>query len=134
DLGHQEDLLAVAVLQRLAHPLFGSPFVVVPTVVEKGDPAIDRRADERDAVRFALPGKADMPAAEADGRDAFAGPAECAIQHAWLLRPRGAIRDPALTHGASNDVARIADCVSGISSAAGTRPADRRSRRPRESR
>ena len=69
DLGHEEDLLAVAVAQGLAHADFGDAVVVVPAVVEEGDAAIDTGVDELDAfggvVLFA-----EMVAAHADGGDA----------------------------------------------------------------
>ena len=57
DLGHEEDLLAVAVAQGLAHADFAVAVVVVPAVVQKVDAAVDRGADDADALLlvFRLP-------------------------------------------------------------------------------
>ena len=52
DLGHQEDLLAVAVAQGLAHADFADAVVIVPAVVHEGDAAVDGGADDLDALRF----------------------------------------------------------------------------------
>jgi len=54
DLGHQEDLIAIPVEERPAHPRFGPALVIVPAVVEERDAAVDRRPDDSDAERLAL--------------------------------------------------------------------------------
>src|SRR6266403_1182737 len=81
DFGHEEGLLAIAVAQRLAHADFTVAVVVVPAVVEEVDAAIERGADDADALLF-VGLDTEMPAAEADDRDAFAAAAELAIGNA----------------------------------------------------
>ena len=65
DLGHQEDLLAVAVAERLAHADFAAAAVVVPAVVHEGDAVVDGGADDLDAFLLLLL-SADVVAAQAD--------------------------------------------------------------------
>jgi len=82
--GHEEDFLAVAVAQGLAHADFGDAVVIVPTVVEEGDAAVDAGVNEVDA--FAGVGLfAEVVAAHADGGDTLAGCAELAVEHVWGL-------------------------------------------------
>src|SRR6201999_2969459 len=68
-LGHQEDLVAIAVAQGLAHADLAGALVVVPAVVHEGDAAIDGLADEGDAGRGVERLLADVVAAQADGGD-----------------------------------------------------------------
>ncbi len=87
DFGHEEDLLAVAVAEGLAHADLGDAVVVVPAVVDEGDAAVDAGVDELDAFGGVLL-LAEMVAAHADGGDAFAGGAEFAVDHVgrfWAL-------------------------------------------------
>jgi hypothetical protein len=78
DFGHEQGLLAVAVAKRLAHADFAVAAVVVPAVVEEIDAAVECGADDFDAVLF-VGLHADVIAAKAYDRDAFAGAAEFAI-------------------------------------------------------
>src|SRR5207253_8354339 len=48
DLGHEKRLLPVSVAERLAHARLARALVVVPAVVEKIDPAIDRLPNDLD--------------------------------------------------------------------------------------
>src|SRR6185437_4232660 len=75
NLGHQEGFLAVAIAEGFAHANFALAAVVVPTVVEEIDSAIEGGADDADTLLlFGLP--ADVPTAQADGGDLLAGAAE----------------------------------------------------------
>ena len=47
-------LLPIAVAQRLAHAHFAFAAVVIPAVVQKIDPVIDRRANDLDAFLLIL--------------------------------------------------------------------------------
>src|ERR1035437_9386023 len=82
-LGHEEDLLAVAVAQRLAHPDLAFAVVVVPAVVHESDAAVDGGADELDAILL-LFHEADMVATEAERGNAFAGTSERTVEHVAL--------------------------------------------------
>ena len=73
DLGHQEDALAVAVAERLAHPQLALAVVVVPGVVHEGDAAVDRGADDADAERLVDVRQGEVPAAEPDRGYPLAG-------------------------------------------------------------
>ena len=86
DLGHEEDLVAIAAGERLAHADFAGAVVVVPAIVEEGDAAVDGLADELDRVLLGRRRLADVVAAEADGGDALAGAPELAIDHAIVRR------------------------------------------------
>ena len=88
ELGHLEDLGAVAVAEGLAHADLGDAVVVVPAVVHEGDAAVDGGADELDGL-FGGGLLADVEAAEADGGDALAGGAEVAVDHVWGFRAGG---------------------------------------------
>ena len=76
DLRHEERPLAVAILERAPHPLFTQPFVVVPGVVEKGDPPVDRGANQPNTEGFVDALDAEVPAAETDRRHLLTSPAE----------------------------------------------------------
>ena len=65
DLGHEEDLLAVAVAQGLAHADLAAAVVVVPAVVHEVDAGVDGGADDLDALLLVLL-PADVVAAQAD--------------------------------------------------------------------
>ena len=74
-LGHEEDLVAVAVAEGLSHALFGAASVVVPGVVHEGDSGADGGAHEEDGFGVVLH-VAEVGSAETDGGDALAGGAE----------------------------------------------------------
>src|SRR5581483_4696710 len=92
DLGHQEHFVAVAVLERLTHPLLAGALVVIPRVVHERDAGVDGRADDRDALLLGLL-RADVEPADADGRHLDASAAERAVAHAvadgFLRRAEG---------------------------------------------
>ena len=54
ELGHDEDLVAVAVLKGLTHTDFGDAVVVVPAVVEEGDAAVHCLVDQVDHLVLLL--------------------------------------------------------------------------------
>ena len=83
DFGHEEDFVAIAVAERLAHADLAVAVVIVPAVVHEGDAAIDGGADDADAFWF-VGWVADVKAAEADGGDFLAGAAEFTIDHVAL--------------------------------------------------
>ena len=67
-LGHQEGLVAVAILEGLAHDLFGSSVVVFPGVVQERDTHVDGLAGQADADALVAV-TADVVAAQAEDRD-----------------------------------------------------------------
>ncbi len=80
DLGHQEDALAPPVHgQRPSHQLLGAAVVVVPRVVEERDAFVEGRVHEADGLEV-VRDRADVPAAQAEDRDALSRSSE---------RPRG---------------------------------------------
>ena len=79
DLGHQEGLLAVAVLEGLAHPLLALAVVVIPGVVEEIEAAVERRADDLKALLLGDP--PDVSAADADEGDLLPRAPEGAVRH-----------------------------------------------------
>src|SRR5205085_851536 len=80
DLGHQEDLLAVAILQGLAHADLAAAVVVIPAVVHEGDAGVDGGADDLDTV-FLLLLAANVVTAQADNGYVFARAPERAVAH-----------------------------------------------------
>jgi len=84
DLGHEEDLLAIAVAQRLAHAYFTVAVVVVPAVVHEGDAVVDRSANDLDGL--SLTGIADVIAAETEHRHWLAGMAQSSGRNATRVR------------------------------------------------
>src|SRR5262249_39546595 len=75
-LGHQEALLALAVLgQGLAHDLLTAAVVIVPGIVEEGQALLEGAVHDVDRFVLVL-GRADVPAAQADDRYPDAGLAE----------------------------------------------------------
>src|SRR5258708_26156240 len=68
NLRHEEDSLAVAVAQRLAHADFADAAIIIPAVVHEGQPPIDGAADNRNTLRF-VSLFADVIPTQADGRD-----------------------------------------------------------------
>src|SRR5882757_380877 len=54
DLCHQEDLLPVTIAEGLAHPDLADTAVVIPAVIHEGDTAIDRAAQQLDALVWVL--------------------------------------------------------------------------------
>jgi hypothetical protein len=81
DLGHQKRLAAIAVAERLAHADLAGALVVVPTVVEEIDAAIEGRADDADAGALVQLRETDVPPAKANRRDALASSSERPIGH-----------------------------------------------------
>ena len=80
-LGHQEDLLAVAIDGEVAaHDLFRSPAAVVPGVVEEGDAFVGGHVHE--ACAFCVGNAAGVRAADAHQGDAHARAAERPRRHA----------------------------------------------------
>ena len=71
DLRHQEDLLPVAVAERLAHARLARAVVVVPAVVEEVDAAVHGRADDPDGQLRVDVFESEMPASDADCGDSF---------------------------------------------------------------
>ena len=78
DLGHEEDLVAEPALgQGFAHPLLGAAIVVVPGVVQEGDPLSDGPLDQPEAVRLRhLVEIGGGITAQAEEADHLAGPAQ----------------------------------------------------------
>ena len=76
DLGHQEGLLAVAVLEGAAHAALAFAVVVVPAVVQEVDARVECGADDADALVLGDLRRADVVAADADDGDGMAGAAE----------------------------------------------------------
>src|SRR5216684_2643617 len=83
DLGHEEDLLPVAVTQSLPHATFTGAAIIVPAVVHEGESPVDGASDNRDALCF-VSLFADMIPAQADGRDFFSSPPQSALGHSLL--------------------------------------------------
>ena len=83
-LGHEENLLAVAVAQGLAHADFGDAVVVVPAVVHEGDAAVDGGVHETDALS-GVGLLAEVITAHADGGDTLSGGAQVAVDHVGHL-------------------------------------------------
>ena len=90
-LGHQEDLLAVAVAQRLSHFDFALavPVVVVPGIVHEIDAAVDGGTNNS---RGQLVGRslADVRTADADHGNGLTGFAERPVEHIAVARFTGA--------------------------------------------
>src|SRR5262249_59087556 len=75
ELRHEEDALAIAALHRLTDAPFALPPVVIPAIVEEGDPPVDRAVDE--AHRFTgVAGRAQVVAPEPDAAHLHAGATE----------------------------------------------------------
>src|SRR5208282_5541111 len=51
-LGHEEDLLPVAVTQGLAHAQLTATPMIIPTIVHENDPAVDGAVDDPDPFGF----------------------------------------------------------------------------------
>src|SRR2546425_4719370 len=84
DLGHEKDLLPVAVPERLSHAGLARAIVVVPAVVEEVDATIDRRSNDPQTQRLVDPFQSEMPAPKADRGDSFACPTQRAIGNCGL--------------------------------------------------
>ena len=54
ELGHEEDLLPIAVAKGLAHADFALALVVVPGVIQEGDAPVHAGADQPDALLLIL--------------------------------------------------------------------------------
>src|SRR5205814_5548167 len=72
DLGHEENLVSVAIAQRFAHADFTAAIMIIPAIIEEGNSAIYRSVNDTDA--FVLRRHANVVTAQADGRNLFAGP------------------------------------------------------------
>ena len=81
DLRHQKRPVAVPVAQGPPHPPLTLPAVVVPGVVEKVDPPVQRRAHDAQGRRFGQIRKTEVPAAKADGRNLLPRAAELPVRH-----------------------------------------------------
>src|SRR6185437_9781325 len=72
-LGHEKALFAFVVQsQRLAHDLFAAAVVIIPGIVEKGQPLIESAVHDLDSFLLVLDG-ANVPTAQGDDRHAHAG-------------------------------------------------------------
>ena len=81
-LGHQEDLVAVAILrQGRAHAQFRAAFVVVPTIVHEGDAPVDPFVDQPGRLVVGDGALAEVEPAHADGRDFLVRLAEVPVEH-----------------------------------------------------
>ena len=92
ELGHQENLLAVAILERLAHADFADAVVVVPAVVHEVDAVVDGSADDADALLLVTL-HADVKTAETDEGDLFSAAPQRAVRHFARCRRKGALED-----------------------------------------
>src|SRR6267378_1087717 len=84
DLGHEKDLLSVAVPERLSHAGLALAVVVVPAVVQEVDATIDRRSNDPETELLVDPVQSEMPAPKADRGDSFPGPTQRAIRDCGL--------------------------------------------------
>ena len=91
DLGHQERLLPVPVLQRLAHPYLGDAVVVIPAVIQERDAAVYCGSNQPDALSrvFLLP---NVKAAQPDGGNGLTRRSQLPVHH--IRRLRSARRRP----------------------------------------
>src|SRR5580704_6690928 len=78
DLRHQEDLVAVAIPERLSHAGLARAAVVVPAVVQEVDATVDCRSYDSHAELLVDACQSEVPAAKADRGDSF----PCAAQRA----------------------------------------------------
>src|SRR5262249_22632822 len=88
DLRQHEAFLTKSAAERRAHAPLAGAAIVVPAVVEKRDPAVDRGLDEAIGQRRADMWQREVPAAKADGRHTLARVAENAsgnFAHVRLL-------------------------------------------------
>ncbi len=74
-LGHEEHLLAASAGERAPHDLLRAAVVIVPAVVEEGEPLVDGGVHDADRLVRILQ-RSDVPPAEAEDRHALAGPAQ----------------------------------------------------------
>ena len=101
NLGHQKNLLAITVAQRLAHALLARAAVVIPAVVHERDAAVHRRPDQLDALLLVAL-DADVITAQADGRNLLAGPPQRPVNHPALRLPRPCFWSRGHGHTAGN--------------------------------
>ena len=80
DFGHQEDFIAVAVLQRFPHSDFTGAFVVIPAIVHESNAVINGIAHYPDTFIFAYPG-ADVKSAQTDSGHFLTGAAQDAQRY-----------------------------------------------------
>ena len=112
NLRHEENLLAIAVAEGLAHTDFAAAVVVVPGVVHEGDAGVDGGANDLDTLLLLLL-PADVVAAQAEGGHLLSGAPRLAVAHVAANRLPG-----------SGQLVRIGRLGSG-------RQGDRRGRRHR---
>lgn len=88
DLGHQEDLAAVAFLrQRAAEPDLAFPAIIVPAIVAKVDAGIETGMHHADGLVVVHPARlGQVVPAHADKRHRLAGSPQRAILHVRMLR------------------------------------------------
>src|SRR4051794_6774324 len=95
DLGHEEDLLAPAVGERLSHPDLAHALVVLPRVVHEGDAGVDRLVQQRGRIALGAD-LSEVEASEAEGRHGLTGASE------WTTRDLGGGAASGGSHGAEN--------------------------------
>jgi hypothetical protein len=83
DFGYDERFLPIAVLQRLSHPDLARAVVVVPTVVEEIDPAIESLVDDAGAQPIVDMWEPQVPPTDTDRGYAFACSAKDSIRHVF---------------------------------------------------
>jgi hypothetical protein len=79
-LGHKKRAVAIAVFERLAHADFTLSLVIIPTVVEKSDAAVNRSSYDSYAL-VCVADQAEVKAAHADGRYLLGGSPERAVRN-----------------------------------------------------
>jgi hypothetical protein len=82
DLRHEKYLVSVTVLgERIAHPSFTAPLVVIPAVIHECDAPINRLINKPGSCSLGKRRLANMRAAKSDGRYGLSGATEFSIQH-----------------------------------------------------
>src|ERR1041385_4234724 len=85
NLGHEENLLPVTILEGFAHPFLAASAIVVPTVVHEGQATVHGRSN--DPATLLLAGNlADVRAAKPHRRDLFPCFPKCSVDHVILPR------------------------------------------------
>src|SRR5581483_1894814 len=85
NFGHEEDLVAVTIAERLAEAGLTEAVVVVPGIVHEGYAAIDGGADDPEAERFVHLLESEVPSTQADGGDFLSGAAKLAVEHVGMF-------------------------------------------------
>src|SRR5436190_8522972 len=81
DLRHEKRLVAITIAECFAHADLAGAVIVVPAVVQKVDATIDRGAHDADGQRLTDMLESEMPAANANGGNFFAGVTQNPICH-----------------------------------------------------